>query len=52
MAYGLTEVSYDSCVYNLTAGPGRSIVIVIGGASEALEVSIWYENFHRVSQLQ
>ncbi len=39
MAYGLAEVSYESCVHNLTAGAGRSIAIVIGGASEALEVS-------------
>jgi len=37
MAYGAAEVSYKSCIRNLTAGPGRSITIVIGGASEALE---------------
>jgi len=33
---GAADVSEKSCLHNLTAGPGRSITIIVGGASEAL----------------
>jgi len=34
---GACDVSEKSCIYNLTRAPGSSIVIVVGGASEALD---------------
>lgn len=36
LACGVCSVSRQSCEYILSSGPGRSIVIVIGGASESL----------------
>ncbi|KAI9019448.1 diacylglycerol acyltransferase-domain-containing protein [Phycomyces nitens] len=36
MSLGLASVSRKSCEYILSSGPGRSIVIVIGGATESL----------------
>ncbi|KAI8061819.1 diacylglycerol acyltransferase [Gilbertella persicaria] len=36
MALGLASVSRHSCEHILASGPGRSIVIVIGGAAESL----------------
>jgi 2-acylglycerol O-acyltransferase 2 len=37
LAFGLCDVSRESCNYNLQRGPGASILIVIGGAQEALD---------------
>lgn len=36
LALGIASVSRHSCEHILSSGPGRSIVIVIGGASESL----------------
>ncbi|KAI7896194.1 diacylglycerol acyltransferase [Mucor mucedo] len=36
LACGIASVSRHSCEYILSSGPGRSIVIVIGGAAESL----------------
>lgn len=36
LACGIASVSRDSCERILSSGPGRSIVIVIGGAAESL----------------
>ena len=36
LACGVCSVSRQSCEYILSSGPGNSIVIVIGGASESL----------------
>lgn len=36
MAMGMASVSRSSCEKILSSGPGRSIVIVIGGAAESL----------------
>ncbi|KAI8390829.1 diacylglycerol acyltransferase type 2B [Radiomyces spectabilis] len=36
LACGLCSVSKDSCKYILKSGPGRSIAIVVGGATESL----------------
>ncbi|KAI8335612.1 diacylglycerol acyltransferase type 2B [Blakeslea trispora] len=36
LAMGLASVSRHSCEHILSSGPGRSIVIVIGGAAESL----------------
>lgn len=36
LALGIASVSRHSCETILTLGPGRSIVIVVGGASESL----------------
>eukprot|EP00735_Rhodelphis_limneticus_P015516 TRINITY_DN97_c0_g1::TRINITY_DN97_c0_g1_i1::g.14746::m.14746 TRINITY_DN97_c0_g1::TRINITY_DN97_c0_g1_i1::g.14746 ORF type:complete len:340 (+),score=20.90,sp/Q70VZ7/MOGT1_BOVIN/47.90/4e-100,DAGAT/PF03982.8/2.1e-106 TRINITY_DN97_c0_g1_i1:110-1129(+) len=37
LALGLRSVEKDSCMYNLSRGPGASILIVVGGAQEALD---------------
>lgn len=37
LAAGMCDVSATSCHYNLSRGPGSSILIVIGGAQEALD---------------
>lgn len=36
LSMGLAAVSRKSCEYILNSGPGRSIVIVVGGAAESL----------------
>ncbi|ORZ12014.1 diacylglycerol acyltransferase-domain-containing protein [Absidia repens] len=36
MSLGIAAVSRRSCEYILSSGPGRSIVIVVGGAAESL----------------
>lgn len=36
LSLGIASVSRKSCEYILSSGPGRSIIIVIGGASESL----------------
>lgn len=36
MALGIAAVSRRSCEHILSSGPGRSIVIVVGGAAESL----------------
>ncbi|KAL6055028.1 diacylglycerol O-acyltransferase 1 [Balamuthia mandrillaris] len=37
LSMGLCDVSWKSCNYNLSRGKGASIMIVIGGAQEALD---------------
>jgi len=37
MALGICDVSRPSCDYILRSGPGKSIMIVVGGAAEALD---------------
>mmetsp|Transcript_9778 Transcript_9778/g.23229 ORF Transcript_9778/g.23229 Transcript_9778/m.23229 type:complete len:454 (+) Transcript_9778:1-1362(+) len=37
LALGVNDVSRESCITNLRRGPGASIMIVVGGAAEALE---------------
>jgi hypothetical protein len=38
LAAGMCDVSATSCHYNLSRGPGSSILIVIGGAQEVSAV--------------
>jgi 2-acylglycerol O-acyltransferase 2 len=37
LALGIASVSRHSCEHILTSGPGKSIVIVVGGAAESLD---------------